>query len=69
MAPVGDEAVGLRFLITISAEGETARVTLDVTIIRRERAVAFLSTNGVGTAFPESERASLAAKMADRMAP
>lgn len=69
VAPVGDEAVGLRIVLVLSAEGETARVTLDVTIIRRERAVAFLSTNAVNTAFPEAERASLATKLADRMGP
>ena len=69
VTPVGDESVGLRIALTLSAQGETARLVLDVTIIRRERAVAFLSTTGVNTAFPEAERASLATKMADRMGP
>lgn len=69
VASVGDEAVGARILLTLAAQGETVRVSSDVTVIRKERAVAFLSTNGSGTAFPESERASLAAKLADRMAP
>ena len=69
VAAAGDEAVGLRILATISAAGQTARVTSDVTAIRRDRAVAFLVTNGVGTPFSESERESLAAKLADRMGP
>lgn len=69
VATVGDEAVGLRIQATLSARGETARVTSDVTVIRRERAVAFLSTNGVRNPFSNSERDALAVKMADRMGP
>jgi len=69
VARAGDEAVGLRFVVTVSAEGETGRGTSDLTIIRRERAVARLNTGATDATFPESERASLATKMADRMAP
>jgi hypothetical protein len=69
VATVGDEAVGLRIAATISGQGQTLRVSIDVTAIRRERAVAFLSTTGVGSSFPNSERDALARRMADRMAP
>ena len=68
VATVGDETVGVRVTATLSARGQTARVTSDVTVMRRGRAVAFLSTNGVGTPFPNSERDALATKMAGRMA-
>ncbi len=67
VATVGDETVGVRIAVTVAAEGETARVISDVTIIRGGRAVAFLSTNGVGTPFSNSERDALAMKMAERM--
>jgi hypothetical protein len=66
---VGDEAVGLRIEATITAQGQTVRVTTDVTAVRRERAVAFLSTTGVRNAFSPSERQALATRMADRMGP
>lgn len=67
VAKVGDEATGMRIQATISGGGESLRFTSDITIIRRERAVGFLLTSQLGTPFPESERASLARKMADRM--
>ncbi|HEX2042016.1 MAG TPA: hypothetical protein VHF24_05195 [Acidimicrobiales bacterium] len=66
---VGDEAVGLRIEATITAQGQTVRVTTDVTAVRRERAVAFLSTTGVRNPFSPSERQALATRMADRMGP
>jgi hypothetical protein len=69
VATAGDEAVGVRVAATLSAAGETVQVTSDVTAIRRERAVAFLVTNGVGNRFSNAEREALALKMADRMAP
>ena len=65
---VGDEAVGMRVLATITGGGQTIRANVDFTIIRRERAVAFLLTSQLNSPFPESERAALATKMADRMA-
>ena len=69
VAAAGDESVGLRLVATIGVEGETVRVTADVTAIRRERAVAFLVTNGVNSPFPQAERTDLATKMAGRMGP
>ncbi len=68
VATVGDETVGIRIAATLAAQGQTARVTSDVTVMRRGRAVAFLSTNGVGTPFSNSERDALAQRMAERMA-
>ncbi len=37
--------------------------------VRKERAVAMLTTGGVGSPFPDAGRDSLARKMADRMGP
>lgn len=65
----GDESLGLRLLATVGVANQTVRVTSDVTVIRRERAVAFLVTTGVNEPFPEAERTALADKMAARMAP
>ena len=69
VAPVGDEATGVRFAVTLTAQGDTARVMSDTTFIRKDREIAFLTTATVNSSFPESERASLATKMAGRMAP
>jgi hypothetical protein len=69
VAAVGDESVGLRLVATVAVQGETVRVTSDITAIRRERAVAFLLTNGINSVFPQAERTELANKMAGRMGP
>lgn len=69
VAAAGDESVGLRLVAVLAVRSESVRVTSDITAIRRERAVAFLVTTGVGTSFPEGERTALATKMAGRMGP
>ena len=69
VATVGDESAGFRIASTLSAEGQAVRVTIDVTAIRRERAVAFLSTTGVRSPFSPSEREALATRIAERMGP
>jgi hypothetical protein len=69
VSDAGDESVGLRLVATVGVQGQTVRITSDVTAIRRERAVAFLVTNGVNSPFPQAERTGLATKMAGRMGP
>ena len=66
---MGDEATGLRATFVVTAGDTKVRATVDFLILRRERAVAMLTTSGIGETFPEEERARLAQKMADRMSP
>lgn len=68
VASVGDESVGFRIAATVTTSGQRVPITFDFTIIRRERAVAFLLTTAVARSFSNSERDALASKMADRMA-
>lgn len=67
--PVGDDVTGLRISTQATSEGTSLKFTLDLEAVRRDRALAQLFVSGTGESFPDTERAALAQKMADRLAP
>lgn len=64
---VGAETVGLRFSLRLASFGLSLPASLDVTVVRKGRAVAVLATGGIGPPFPEDRRGALASTLANRM--
>ncbi len=64
---LADDAFAIRLTIALEAAGDRLSVFVDMTVLRKGRAVAGVFTFASGSPFPESERARLTGLVASRL--